>query len=426
MPRLAWNRAATAAFVLALLWPLVTLDSAAALATPRSSQSPRRDTAPGPARGPDFEQQGVRVGDVVNSLEVHTLDGDKVDLATAWKDKPALIVTASLTCPIARRECPRLKSAMDVLGKDVNVILLYTIEAHPKGDASPYRPDQGEWVTPQNQREGILKPQPKTLGERLALARDLHERLAGVAPMYVDSMENIAWKALGSGPNVALLVDTNGKVIAKQGWLDADDMLLAWFNHRIAGASREPDPDALGKPLRPRLEAFIESLKSDDRSRIDAFFAPDARMWFGEKTGEGILLSEGGWREWDREMHAAHTIERSSMSGRSVLVISHEISDFARLVEFPGWRAFVAYDFNADGIVTAVLYQPMPITPSMNECFKPALEWVRHTHAEDLKAIYPKDQFAPSAETARRWRELLIEWRKTTGKPDIDLAQKPQ
>ena len=78
------------------------------------------------------------------------------------------------------------------------------------------------------------------------------------------------------------------------------------------------------------------------------------------------------------------------------------------------------------GMVTAVLYQPMPITPSMNECFKPALEWVRHTHAEDLKAIYPKDQFAPSAETARRWRELLIEWRKTTGKPAIDLSQKPQ
>ena len=60
MPRLAWNRAATAAFVLALLWPLVTLDSAAALATPRSSQSPRRDTPPGPARGPDFEASGIQ------------------------------------------------------------------------------------------------------------------------------------------------------------------------------------------------------------------------------------------------------------------------------------------------------------------------------------------------------------------------------
>jgi hypothetical protein len=114
------------------------------------------------------------------------------------------------------------------------------------------------------------------------------------------------------------------------------------------------------------------------------------------------------------------------MAGRSVLVVAHEISDFARLVEFSGSRAFVDYDFNAEGMVTSVLYRPMPIMPSMSDCFKPALEWVRQTHAEDLKTIYPKDQFAPNAETARRWRELLIEWRKATGKPDIDLAQKPQ
>jgi hypothetical protein len=43
-------------------------------------------------------------------------------------------------------------------------------------------------------------------------------------PVYADGLDNSAWKALGSGPNLAVLVDERGTVIAKQGWLNPEVM----------------------------------------------------------------------------------------------------------------------------------------------------------------------------------------------------------
>ena len=38
--------------------------------------------------------------------------------------------------------------------------------------------------------------------------------------VLIDDMDNQAWKTFGGGPDLALLVERNGKVVAKQGWLD--------------------------------------------------------------------------------------------------------------------------------------------------------------------------------------------------------------
>ena len=46
-------------------------------------------------------------------------------------------------------------------------------------------------------------------------------RLGG-APVYVDKMDNEVWLMLGAGPNLAVLVKTDGTVLAKQSWLDID------------------------------------------------------------------------------------------------------------------------------------------------------------------------------------------------------------
>lgn len=166
-----------------------------------------------------WESQGVQPGSYIDDATIYTLDGKPAKLAPLWKDHPVLLVTASLTCPVARRQCPLLQSIVDAHASDVNIVLLYTIDAHPKGDFSPYTPDR-EWVTSQNQKDAILHAQPKTLDERLALAKDLDVRLKQIAPLYVDGMDNAAWKSMGGAPNLGLLIDTDGKVFAKQGWLN--------------------------------------------------------------------------------------------------------------------------------------------------------------------------------------------------------------
>lgn len=42
---------------------------------------------------------GVCTGDAVPDAEIFTADGDAVSLASQWADKPALVVTGSMTCP---------------------------------------------------------------------------------------------------------------------------------------------------------------------------------------------------------------------------------------------------------------------------------------------------------------------------------------
>jgi hypothetical protein len=42
--------------------------------------------------------------------------------------------------------------------------------------------------------------------------------------VLVDNMRNEAWSTLGGGPNMAVLIGTDGKGIARQAWFDADAM----------------------------------------------------------------------------------------------------------------------------------------------------------------------------------------------------------
>ncbi len=169
------------------------------------------------------------------------------------------------------------------------------------------------------------------------------------------------------------------------------------------------------------MDAFIEALQARDRAKMDSFYAAHARGWFDQKTGEGTPIAASPWRAWDDELHVHRAIGSARIEANKVVVISSEINDFARLIDFPGWRATTTYWFNADGRITEKLYEPIDVKPSMRECFAPALDWARQHKAEELKAIYPDEQFAPTAESAKRWRDLLVEWRKATGKPAMKL-----
>ena len=191
-----------------------------------------------------FTKQGVQVGQPVPDLKVFDLEGEEAPIASAWKDKPVLIVTASLTCPVAREKCPQLKPVIESFSEQLHVVVLYTIEAHPTGEDSPYRPGRGPWVGPANEREKILHPQPKSIEDRIALAQDMRDRLTlGESVTWlVDTMDNEAWKKLGGGPNMGLLIDTQGKVVAKHGWLDPKSMresVEAMFK-QAPGAGQRP------------------------------------------------------------------------------------------------------------------------------------------------------------------------------------------
>ena len=382
---------------------------------PTASNSPAFNMADAAKK---WETQGVQVGEHVDDLSIYSLEGKGTRLSKLWKNRPVLLVTASLTCPIARGSCPHLQSIIDANDPEVRVVLLYTIEADPQTDASPYSPGR-EWITPENERSNILHRQPKTLEDRLLLANAMNDRLKSLAPMFVDGMDNAVWKSLGGGPNMALLIDTSGRVVAKQGWLDVGEMAKsvdALLHHRTAAAS---GAYFAGKHARPRMEAFIEALQSEDVSRADAYYAKGARMWIDQKSGEGSPAGLDARREWDQALNAKRLIESATIEANAVIVVATKVNDFDRMIDFAGERARTTYWFNDAGEIAEVVREPMRVTPSFQASFKPALEWAKSNRAEELRAIYPNNDFAQTADAAKRWRALLTEWRTATGRASI-------
>ncbi|MCF7849442.1 MAG: hypothetical protein K9M45_11385 [Kiritimatiellales bacterium] len=169
-----------------------------------------------PAEKKRFAENGLPVGGALPDLTAMTMDGEAVSLSSLWKDGPVVFVTASLTCPVARRTTPLLEYLEKDYSTRLNLVIIYTIEAHPQGDPSPY--SDKEWVTSQNKEEHILVAQPKSPAERKALAEQFVKQVNPPSQILVDGMDNEIWALLGAGPNVAVLVDRNGHVRAKQDW----------------------------------------------------------------------------------------------------------------------------------------------------------------------------------------------------------------
>ena len=171
----------------------------------------------------NFDKQGIQTGQHLPHLSAHLQNGKSVWLSNYYAERLTLFVCESLTCPVARRKHPGLKEIAKRFGDRIDIVVFYTTEAHPQGDPSPYTEGE-EWVTRLNRKQGVLCRQPTTLDERINLAGRLKEAVAIESTMLVDCMNNAGWRALGAGPNVALLVDPKGLVLAKQGWFDPKKM----------------------------------------------------------------------------------------------------------------------------------------------------------------------------------------------------------
>src|SRR5688572_30527366 len=130
----------------------------------------RRDAA-----GADFEKQGILAGQQVPDLDVVTLDGQPTRLSKLWQEKPTLLVTASLTCGRARSRQPWVTEVAKKYADRLNVAVLYTLEAHPVGDPSPYAGYSPELEDPAHpgerpggnrSEEGFSRRQPTDLTGR--------------------------------------------------------------------------------------------------------------------------------------------------------------------------------------------------------------------------------------------------------------------
>ncbi|MGI9308180.1 MAG: deiodinase-like protein [Gammaproteobacteria bacterium] len=152
---------------------------------------------------------GLNVGDVVADAPVYSPEGVETALSTLWSAKPALLLSGSISCPPSRALNPAANTLQQEFGEQLQLAVLYVIDAHPDGDLCPYTGTS--WLSKTNEDENVRVAQPRDQAERNALAARYRDLLGLQVPVLVDNMDNTGWAALGKAPNTVVLVDTAGR-----------------------------------------------------------------------------------------------------------------------------------------------------------------------------------------------------------------------
>ncbi len=173
-----------------------------------------------------FYSSGIAPGDTAADFKLYSLSGDSIVLSE-WltSGKPVLLIAGSYTCPVFRNKVGSINNVVNLYGSQVNVAIIYTLEAHPEIDTSVYF---GYVQTGNhNINAGILYRQPVTYGQRKDILSDMLNDINIQAPVFIDGPENNWWNFYGPAPNNAYLIDTNGLVFSKHGWYDKfpDDII---------------------------------------------------------------------------------------------------------------------------------------------------------------------------------------------------------
>ena len=159
-------------------------------------------------------------------------------------------------------------------------------------------------------------------------------------------------------------------------------------------------------------DAVRQYLTARTRAEAVARMAPEYRLWFAERRGEGTdRAAAAEMLQWDFALHASHRIDSLTAEGNVVTAIVHEDNDFSRFLGYPGWDSTSTFIVNGDGRITEQLYVPKPGQPDWRSYLDAALPWIRAHRADALPTIYPDGKLARSAEAARLWAEVLREWR---------------
>jgi hypothetical protein len=173
---------------------------------------------PLPFQTPPITSCGRPEGESAADFTLYDKDGNAFNLEeTLLQGKPVLMISSSYTCPVFRNKVPVINDVVATYGAQLTTIIVYTPEAHPYLDTSPYF---GAVNTGQeNINAGILYEQPETYGERKAVLQELLDSMQIDASIYLDGPCNNWWNYYGPQPNNAYLVNTDGSIIRHHDWL---------------------------------------------------------------------------------------------------------------------------------------------------------------------------------------------------------------
>lgn len=165
-----------------------------------------------------FADSSPPPGSEMPDVVVYDADGREARLADVIGRRPVVLQLGSRSCPVFRyRRFGMQKLQREFAGR-IDFLVLYTQEAHPVGSPSPYSDEEWDlWI---NRVTGVRLGSTTTLEERRERAVDTVQRLELDAAVLVDGTGDAAWRAFGAAPSPAFVLDTDGRVVLRQVWVD--------------------------------------------------------------------------------------------------------------------------------------------------------------------------------------------------------------
>ena len=145
--------------------------------------------------------EGLKVGDMYQDVHLKTLDGETVRLSDYLRDKPLVLETGSMTCPMYAQSVPPMMKLVEKY-PGIDHVLMYVREAHP----------------------GELQPQHRTEADKLVAANKTKRRHGEGRTVLVDDVSGAAHRIYGSMPNSIFVIAPDGKILFRSIWNNADDM----------------------------------------------------------------------------------------------------------------------------------------------------------------------------------------------------------
>ena len=169
----------------------------------------------------------------------------------------------------------------------------------------------------------------------------------------------------------------------------------------------------------PRLREYVQALHAiwdtwQDGTRLDF----QGRFYtFNLMTP---FFSPGAWANWDTFFNSSHDDRRVELEGDEVVVVSYENNDFYRLIDREPVSAESRYWFDEQGRILGRVY--LGPTGETEDRLDEFTAWLEACDAQMLAWLMPEGEIEPTVERANRWKELLIEWRREMGLPEVELA----
>lgn len=161
-----------------------------------------------------------------------------------------------------------------------------------------------------------------------------------------------------------------------------------------------------------QVQAYRAANARHDIEAQTALLAPDARMWYEERKGDGEPLRPGGggrYAHWDAFFHSTSTLTDWKVEGNAVSTIVHETNDFYGLLDWTPVPYRMTWWLDQNGKITGAMVQSLPGKPTSR--LPEFREWAATHHPEELEYLMPKGHLDPTGDHAERMQRLLLEWR---------------